>query len=120
DDSRGVMRYLGHVQAKKQDMILETPDLTANFRDGNVTEIIATGGVFVTRIDQRGTSKRAVYDAATDVVTLTGKNARAHDKEHGLMQGSTLLMTNKGQTVSATSGNGERTVTKHPVKNDKK
>src|SRR5262249_17402131 len=32
DDTHGVVHYLGHVQAKKQDMILETPDLTANFR----------------------------------------------------------------------------------------
>ena len=120
DDSSGVMKYLGHVEAKKQDMILETPDLTANFRDGNVTEIVASGGVVVTRVDQRGTGERAVYDAATDVVTLTGKNAQVRDKEHGLVQGSTLVMKNKGQTMSVTGGNGERTVTKHPVKNDKK
>jgi LPS export ABC transporter protein LptC/lipopolysaccharide transport protein LptA len=120
DDSRGVVRYLGHVQAKKQDMILETPDLTANFRDNNVTEIIASGGVVVTRIDQRGTGERAVYDAATDVVTLTGKNAQVRDRERGLVQGPTLVMKNKGETVSVTAGNGERTVTKHPVKSDKK
>jgi LPS export ABC transporter protein LptC/lipopolysaccharide transport protein LptA len=120
DDSSGVMRYLGHVEAKKQDMILETPDLTANFRDGNVTEIVASGGVVVTRVDQRGTGERAVYDAATDVVTLTGKNAQVRDKEHGLVQGSTLVMKNKGHTVSVTGGNGERTVTRHPVKNDKR
>jgi LPS export ABC transporter protein LptC len=120
DDSRGVVRYLGHVQAKKQDMILETPDLTANFRDNTVTEIIASGGVIVTRIDQRGTGERAVYDAATDVVTLTGKNAQIRDRERGLVQGSTLTMKNKGETVSVTGGTGERTITKHPVKNDKK
>ena len=120
DDSRGVVHYLGHVQAKKQDMILETPDLTASFRDGNVTEIVASGGVVVTRIDQRGTGERAVYDAATDVVTLTGQNAQIRDRERGLVQGSTLTMKNKGEAVSVTAGNGERTITKHPVKNDKK
>jgi len=120
DDSRGVMRYLGHVQAKKQDMILETPDLTANFRDGSVTEIVASGGVVVTRVDQRGTGEHAVYDAATDVVTLTGKNAQVRDKEHGLTQGSTLVMKNKGENVSVTAGSGERTVTKHPVKNERR
>jgi len=94
--------------------------LTANFRDGNVTEIVASGGVAVTRADQRGTGERAVYDAATDVVTLTGKNAQVRDKEHGLVQGSTLVMKNKGQNVSVTGGNGDRTVTKHPVKSDKR
>jgi len=120
DDSHGVVRYLGHVQAKKQDMILETPDLTANFRDNNVTEIVASGGVVVTRIDQRGTGERAVYDAVTDVVTLTGKNAQVRDRERGLVQGPTLVMTNKGKAVSVMAGEGERTITKHPVKNDKK
>jgi LPS export ABC transporter protein LptC/lipopolysaccharide transport protein LptA len=116
DDARGSARYTGHVRAQKQDMIVETPDMTVSFRDKNVTEIVASGGVAVTRADQRGTGERAVYDAATDVVTLTGKNAQVRDKEHGLVQGPTLTMKNKGASVSVESGNGERTVTKHPIK----
>ena len=120
DDMQGLAHYLGNVRAQKQDMILESPDVTVNFRDKGVTEMTATGGVSVMRADQRGTGERAVYDAATDTVTLTGKNAQARDKEHGLVRGARLIMKKNGETVSVESGGGERTVTQHPVKNDRK
>jgi lipopolysaccharide export system protein LptA len=93
--------------------------MTVHFRDNNVTEIVASGGVEVMRADQRGRGERAVYDAQTDVVTLTGKNVQVRDKEHGLVQGSSLTIKNKGQTASVEGGNGERTITRHPLKNDK-
>jgi LPS export ABC transporter protein LptC/lipopolysaccharide transport protein LptA len=118
DDTLDVIRYRGHVRAQKQDMILEAPSVDVNFRDNNVTEMVASGGVNVTRADQRGTGERVVWDAATDVVTLTGKDAQVRDKENGLVQGSTLTIKNKGQTASVESSNGERTTTKHPVKNE--
>src|SRR5439155_17499 len=51
DDALGVIRYMGHVMAQKQDMIVETPDMTVNFRDKVVTEIVASGGVTFTRAD---------------------------------------------------------------------
>jgi lipopolysaccharide export system protein LptA len=128
DDVQGFAHYLGSVRAQKQDMILESPDVAVAFRGKDVSEMTATGGVKVTRADQRGTGERAVYDAATDSVTLTGKNAQVRDKEHGLVQGARLIMKKKGETVVAESGTGERTVTQHPikpgggapVKNDKK
>jgi LPS export ABC transporter protein LptC/lipopolysaccharide transport protein LptA len=119
DDTQGLAHYMGNVRAQKQDMILESPDVAVNFRDNNVTEMTATGGVRVTRADQRGTGERAVYDAATDIVTLTGKNAQARDKEHGLVQGARLIMKKNGETAAVESGNGERTVTQHPVQNKK-
>ena len=91
--------------------------MTVSFRDKTVTEIVASGGVTVTRADQHGTGERAVYVAATDGVTLSGKPAQVRDKEHGLFQGSTLTMKNKGQSVSAESANGQRPTTKHPINN---
>jgi lipopolysaccharide transport protein LptA len=120
DDAQGVVHYVGHVRAQKQDLTLETPDMTAYFRDGNITRITAKGGVLVTRAGQSGTGDEAVYDAATDVVTLTGKNAQVRDKEQGFLQGSTLTMKNRGQSVSATGENGKPTMTKHPVRNTKR
>jgi LPS export ABC transporter protein LptC/lipopolysaccharide transport protein LptA len=119
DDTQGLAHYLGNVRAQKQDMILESPEVTVNFRDKGVTEMTATGGVNVIRAVQRGTGERAVYDAATDTVILTGKNAQARDKEHGLVRGSRLIMKKNGETVSV-EGGGDRTVTQHPVKNDRK
>jgi LPS export ABC transporter protein LptC/lipopolysaccharide transport protein LptA len=116
DDAQEIIHYTGHVRAQKQDMILEAPDMTVHFHEKMVTEIVASGGVKVTREDQVGNGERAVYDQATDIVTLTGKNAQMRDKEHGLTQGPSLTMRNKGQNVSVQSGNGERTVTQHPIK----
>jgi lipopolysaccharide transport protein LptA len=119
DEAGGLARYLGRVHAQKQDMILETSDMTVHFRDNNVREMVASGDVIVTRGDQRGTGERAVYDAAKDVVTLTGKNAQIRDKDD-LIQGSTVTIKNKGQSALVEGGNGGRTITKHPVKNDRK
>jgi lipopolysaccharide export system protein LptA len=120
DDAQGVAHYLGSVRAQKQDMILEAPDVVVTFRDKNVTDMTATGGVKVTRADQRGTGDRAVYDAATEFVTLTGKNAQVRDKEHGLVQGARLVMKKNAETVNVEGAAGERTVTQHPVRNNPK
>jgi lipopolysaccharide export system protein LptA len=119
DDTMGIAHYQGKVRAQKDDMIVESPDVTVNFRDQNVTELTATGGVKATRADQLGTGEKAVYDAATDFITLTGKNAQVRDKEHGLIQGARLIMKKNGETVSVENGNGDRTLTRHPVKNDR-
>ena len=120
DDTLGSAHYLGSVHAQKQDMLMESPDVTVRFRDGNVTEITAIDGVKASRAEQRGTGDRAVYDAATDSITLTGKSAQVRDKEHGLVQGARLVMKKNGETVSVESGIGERTLTQHPVTNNKK
>jgi LPS export ABC transporter protein LptC len=120
DDTLGTVRYLGRVRAQKQDMILETADMTVQFRDDTLAEIVAIGNVVVSRTDQRGTGERAVYNAATDVVTLMGKNAQVSDKEHGLVQAPMLTMANRGRTASAAAGKGERTITKYRIQNSKK
>jgi lipopolysaccharide transport protein LptA len=116
DQAGGSIHYTGNVEARKQDMIVVTPEMTVHFRDNNVTDMTASGGVKVTREDQIGTGERAVYDAATDIVTLTGKNAQVRDREHGLMQGPSVTMRNKGQNVVVQGGAAERTTTRHPVK----
>jgi lipopolysaccharide transport protein LptA len=118
DDSRGEAHYTGNVRAQKQDMILQTRDMRVKLgqKDKDVEEIVGTGGVVVTRGEQRGTGDRAVYNAQTDVVTLTGKPAEVHDKEHGSAQGDRLTMMRGGDTMAVESENGGRAVTKHPVK----
>ena len=116
DQGEGTIHYTGHVWAQKQDIIVEAPDMIVHIRDNNVTDMVATGGVKVTREDQIGNGERAVYEAATDIVTLTGKNPQVRDPERGLSQGPVLTMRNKSHNVSVQGGNGERTLTQHPVK----
>ena len=115
DEAAGTIHYTGHVRAQKQDMIVEAPDMVVHFRDQNVTDSVASGGVKVTRQDQIGNGDRADYDAMTDIVTLTGKPAHVRDSESS-SQGPTVTMRNKDKNVLVRSGNGENTVTHHPVK----
>jgi lipopolysaccharide transport protein LptA len=114
----GMAHYVGDVRAQKDDMVLEAPDVTVHFLDQNLNDLTATGGVTALRADQRGMGDTAVYEALTDAITLTGKNAQVRDKQHGVIQGSRLIMKKDGQTVSVEGGNGERTLTQHGVKND--
>jgi LPS export ABC transporter protein LptC/lipopolysaccharide transport protein LptA len=115
DQAGGTIHYTGNVQAKKQDMIVVAPEMTVHFRDNNVTDMTASGGVKVTREDQIGTGELAVYEAATDVVTLTGKDAQVRDPQ-GLAQGPSVTMRNKGRNVVIQGATGARTTTQHPVK----
>jgi len=116
DQAAGTIHYTGHVWAQKQDIIVEAPDMIVHIRDNNVTDMVAMGGVKVTRGDQIGNGERAVYEAATDIVTLTGKNAQVRDPERGVSLGPLLTMRNKSHNVSVQGGNGEHTLTQHPVK----
>jgi lipopolysaccharide export system protein LptA len=115
DEAAGTIHYTGHVRAQKQDMIVEAPDMVVHFRDQNVTDSVASGGVKVTRQDQIGNGDRADYDAMTDIVTLTGKPANVRDSESST-QGPTVTMRNKDKNVLVRSENGQHTVTQHHVK----
>ena len=81
----------------------------------DIEEIVGIGGVVVTRGEQRGKGDQAVYNAQTDIITLTGKPAEVHDKEHGSAQGDRLIMKKTSETMAVESENGGRAVTKHPV-----
>jgi lipopolysaccharide export system protein LptA len=116
DDAAGTVHYLGHVHAKKQDIVIDTPDMLVHFRDNNVTDILADGGVVVDRGDQHGVGDRATYDAATDVVTLTGKDAQVRDIEHGITHGQKLTIINKGKNALVEADKDQRTTIKHPIK----
>jgi lipopolysaccharide export system protein LptA len=115
DDGSRLAHYTGNVRAEKQGSILETRDMTARLRDKDVEQIVAAGGVVVTQGDRRGTGEQAVYESATESVTLTGQNAEVFDKEQGTVHGTRLVMNTKGDSVTAEGGKGGRSVTKHPV-----
>jgi LPS export ABC transporter protein LptC/lipopolysaccharide transport protein LptA len=119
DGTLGYIRYTGHVVAQKQDMILNTPDMVVNLQDNNVTEIVAAGGVTITRADQRGKGERAVYDVMSDIVTLTGDPAEVQDKE-GLSRGTVLTIRKKQESVSVESQAGQPTLTRRRITNEKR
>ncbi|HYR89795.1 MAG TPA: LPS export ABC transporter periplasmic protein LptC [Terriglobia bacterium] len=117
DDSRGEAHYTGNVHAKKQDVTLASNDMRVKLSEAtkDVEEIVGTGGVVVTRGEQHGKGDRAVYNAQTDIVTLTGKPAEVRDKEHGSAQGDRLTMKKTSDTMAVEGENGGRAVTRHPV-----
>ena len=115
DDGSRIAHYTGNVRAQKQDMILETRDMKARLRDKDVERIVATGGVVVTQGDRRGTGEVAVYESATESVTLTGESATVSSREQGTVHGTRLVMNTKGDSLAAEGGKGGRSVTKHPV-----
>jgi LPS export ABC transporter protein LptC/lipopolysaccharide transport protein LptA len=115
DDKVHIAHYTGNVRAQKQDMVLQTADMTVKLRENEIAEIIAVGAVTVTRGEQRGTGEEAVYDAATDSVVLTGKNAQVHDRQHGTVQGARLVMKTTGASVTVEGGSNERVLTKRAV-----
>ena len=115
NEDQRTAHYAGNVRAQKQDMILQARDMTAKLREKDVQEIVATDGVVVTQSDRRGIGDKAVYDASAQSVTLTGKNAEVHDKEHGTVRGTRLIMKTTGETMVVEGGVGDRSVTKHTV-----
>ena len=80
DDTLGSAHYLGSVHAQKQDMLMESPDVTVRFRDGNVTEITAIDGVKASRAEQRGTGGERSHGGAAYILCrdFTGR----YDAEH--------------------------------------
>jgi LPS export ABC transporter protein LptC/lipopolysaccharide transport protein LptA len=115
DDKAHIAHYTGNVRAQKQDMVLQTADMTVKLRENEIAEITAVGAVTVTRGEQRGTGEAAVYDAATDSIVLTGKNAQVHDRKHGTVQGARLIMKTTGESVTVEGGGNERVVTTRAV-----
>jgi lipopolysaccharide transport protein LptA len=102
DDNRRLATYSGNVKARKQSMEIDTRNLVLTLaeKSNDVVEIRANGAVVVTRGDQRGTGEAAVYTAATDEVTLTGKPARVVDKQRGDLEGVRFVMNEKTSRIT--------------------
>lgn len=115
DDKLRTAHYTGKVHAQKQNMILETADMTVRIRDNEVSDIVALGNVVLTQGDQRGTGDEAVYDASAEIVTLTGRNAEVYDKLRGVVRGSRLVINRSGSEMAVLSDNPGRTTTKYKV-----
>jgi lipopolysaccharide export system protein LptA len=79
-----------------------TPTATANLGDpgGTVESMVAEKDVVITQLDSRATGDKAVYEAATDTLTLTG-NPRVQSKD-GWMTASVFVFDRRNNKVHAT------------------
>jgi len=107
------------VQARKKDqrgeMKLKSEGLTLEILQGAVSKAVAIGGVDMTQGARHGSGDEAVYDAKTDAVTLSGKNAVATDPKQGQIQGTRLLVRNGGDIAVMEGAPAGRVVSKFKV-----
>jgi lipopolysaccharide transport protein LptA len=111
-----IAHYKGNVRAQKEDLTLQTQDMTVKVDDRAVSEILARGGVVLVQGDRRGTGEQAIYDARKETVTLIGKDASVTDPERGTIRGARLVMNMATDGVVVESEAGSKVESRHPVK----
>lgn len=128
DDGTHLAHYNGSVTALKQDMKITAADMlvrlnaddpksSSEFTESSVQEITAKEKVIVTRSASRGTGDQAVYDADTQRVVLTGKNAEVTNGEGTTTSGPRITVNVSGDKMNVVEGTGSpRAVTTHRVK----
>ncbi|HKM82556.1 MAG TPA: LptA/OstA family protein [Candidatus Acidoferrum sp.] len=108
------------VQSEDQRMRGPLLDLFFTHGEGDVgtsqiSRAVGTGGVIVEQGDRRGTAEKGVYTAADQKFVLSGGNPTLFDPEQGTTSGRELTFFLADDTIVVDTGNGSRTLTKHPV-----
>jgi lipopolysaccharide transport protein LptA len=116
DDAGETAHYIGNVKAQRKNLRLEAADMTAKVSGGQLSDIVAQGGVVVTQGDRRGTGDSAVYNAKTEEVVLTGQQAEVTDPREGTVRGTRLTMNNGGDRIQVETGQGGRVTSKLKVR----
>jgi lipopolysaccharide transport protein LptA len=121
DESSDVAHYTGNVHARKQDMLMNSADMVVKMVDNEVSEIVSSGKVSTELSStHHGSGDHAVYEAKTDVVTLTGPNAQMTDPDRGLVRGSRITVMNvsdkKLDKMKVESDKSERALSQQKVK----
>jgi lipopolysaccharide export system protein LptA len=80
-----------------------------------ISKVTASGGVVVKQDDRKGTSDRAIYDAAEQKFVLTGGNPTIYDGPRGTTSGRQLTFFFANDTIVVDSEEGSRTLTRHRV-----
>jgi LPS export ABC transporter protein LptC len=117
-DQTEIAHYSGHVVAVKQNLRMESGEMTfkVNRKDGAVSEIVAKQGVVITRGDTHGSGDQAVYTDAAGQIVLTGRAARVTDNSGSEVSGPRIVVSVTGDRMAVVEGSGgERAVTKHKV-----
>ncbi len=111
-----------NVVVQSEDQRMRGPLLDLFFTHGEgdgctsqISRAIGTGGVIVEQGDRRGTAEKGVYTAADQKFVLSGGNPTLFDPEQGTTSGRELTFFLADDTIVVDTGNGSRTLTKHPV-----
>jgi len=119
DDGTHLAHYTGSVLALKQDMKIKSEEMTVRlnndrpvpssaFNESSVQEITADRNVIVTRSDSRGSGDHAVYDADTQQVVLTGKDAKVTDGQGTTASGPRITINVSGDKMTVVEASGKQ------------
>jgi len=92
DETANTAHYAGNVHSRKQEMTTNSADMVVKIVNNQVSETVSTGKLTLLSADRHGFGDRAVYDAKTNIVTLTGPGAQMTEPQ-GLVRGSRIVMT---------------------------
>ncbi len=102
----------GRMRADKADLFMTAGGANAAQRvpnpRGSLDHMVAEGKVQVLEGSRQGSGDRLVYTASDGKFVLygrTGQLARLSDPEHGTVTGSSLIFTNRGDSVEVDGGN---------------
>ena len=111
DEANKVATFTGHVVVDRDNMQLSAEKVVVNYGEGgtsDIKDITASGGVKIKTKDQSATGERAVFNPATQVMTMTG-NVKI-SSPMGTLTGPQLVIDLKNNT-SVFSGGSKGRVT---------
>ena len=116
DDANETAHYIGNVRMQKKDVKLAAADMIAKIANGQLSDITAQGAIVVNQGVRRGTGDRAVYDAKSGEVTLTGQPAEVSDPQQGVVRGGRLVLSGSGERVLVETEPGARVTSRIKVR----
>jgi len=109
DDRNNQVIFSGGVIVNQADLRIQSDRMLVNFTDGGnleIQRITATGGVTITRGDERASGDNAIYDFGRRIITMAG-NVRLRRGADTLNGGRLVIDLNSGlSTVDGAASGG--------------
>ncbi len=121
-DKKGIYIFDGNVVAKRGDITLKADRMKVikNLKTGQISKVICTGNVVITKEDKKATGDKAIYEANRGIVTLIG-NAKVVSDKNNIEAYRIVYYLNKDYVVSQADNKTKRVeVTIYPNKKGKK
>ena len=121
-DKKGLYIFEGNVIAKRDNTTLKSDrmEVYKNLKTDEVSKVICTGNVIITKEDKKATGDKAIYNAANSEVILIG-NATVTSGKNRIKAGRIVYYLDKDYVVSQQSNKNKRVeVTIYPKKKENK
>ncbi|WP_022670688.1 lipopolysaccharide transport periplasmic protein LptA [Hippea alviniae] len=121
-DKKGLYIFEGNVIARRGDTTLKSDKMEVykNLKTGDISKVICTGHVVITKENKKATANKAIYNATNSEVTLIG-NAVVISGKNTIKAGRIVYYLNKDYVVSQESNKNKRVeVTIYPKEKENK